>query len=138
MTPQQIVLVQQSFAKVEPIADTAASLFYQRLFEIDPSALPLFRGGNMEQQGRRLMQMIAVAVKGLNQLDDLVPAVQALGRRHAGYGVLPQHYSTVGAALLWTLGQGLGPAFTPEVETAWVETYGLLSTVMQEAIAKDR
>lgn len=136
MTPQQIALVQQSFAKVEPIADTAARLFYQRLFETDPSAIPLFRG-DMEQQGRRLMQMIGVAVKGLNRLDEIVSAVQALGRRHRGYGVKAAHYQSVGAALLWTLGQGLGPDFTPEVEAAWAETYGLLATVMQEAAASD-
>lgn len=134
MAPQQIALVQQSFAKVEPIADTAARLFYQRLFETDPSAIPLFRG-DMQQQGKKLMQMIGVAVKGLNRLDDIVPAVQALGRRHQGYGVKGHHYHSVGAALLWTLGQGLGPDFTPEVEAAWSETYGLLATVMQEAAA---
>lgn len=134
MNPQQIALVQTSFAKVEPIADVAAELFYQRLFAIDPTALPLFRG-NMEQQGKRLMQMIGVAVKSLHKLDDIVGPVQALGRRHAGYGVLPGHYESVGAALLWTLGQGLGSDFTPEVEAAWAATYGLLATVMQEAAA---
>ena len=136
MTPQQIALVQESFAKVEPIADTAAHLFYQRLFETDPSAAPLFRG-DMVQQGRRLMQMIGVAVKGLNRLDEIVPAVQAMGRRHRGYGVKASHYQSVGAALLWTLGQGLGDAFTPEVKAAWTETYGLRASVMQEAAASE-
>lgn len=136
MTPQQIALVQESFAKVEPIADTAAHLFYQRLFETDPSAAPLFRG-DMVQQGKRLMQMIGVAVKGLNRLDEIVPAVQAMGRRHRGYGVKASHYQSVGAALLWTLGQGLGDAFTPEVKAAWTETYGLLASVMQEAAASE-
>lgn len=134
MSPHQITLVQQSYAKVVPIAAVAAELFYKRLFEIDPSAIPLFRG-DMQQQGQRLMQMIGIAVKGLDRLDEIVGAVQALGRRHAGYGVVPAHYGTVGAALLWTLGQGLGPDFTPEVEQAWAETYGLLSSVMQEAAA---
>ncbi len=134
MSPQQIALVQKSFAKVKPIADTAARLFYQRLFEIDPSAIPLFRG-DMQQQGRRLMQMIEIAVHGLDRLDDIVAAVQALGRRHAGYGVVPAQYASVGAALLWTLGQGLGEDFTPEVEQAWSETYGLLAGVMQDAAA---
>ena len=136
MTPQQIALVQQSFAKVEPIADTAARLFYQRLFEIDASAIPLFRG-DMQQQGQRLMQMIGLAVKGLSRLDEIVSAIQALGRRHRGYGVQAAHYASVGAALLWTLGKGLGADFTPEVEAAWTETYRLLATVMQEAAASD-
>ncbi len=132
MTPAQIALVQQTFDQVKPIADVAAGLFYNRLFELDPSLRPMFRG-DMQEQGRKLMQMLAVAVAGLTRLDTLVPAVEALGRRHVGYGVRDEHYATVGAALLWTLGQGLGDAFTPEVEAAWATAYGLLSHVMQNA-----
>jgi hemoglobin-like flavoprotein len=132
MTPTQIALVQQTFEQVKPIADTAADLFYNRLFELDPSLRPMFRG-DMKEQGRKLMQMLSVAVAGLTRLDDLVPAVEALGRRHQGYGVRDEHYATVGSALLWTLGQGLGSGFTPDVETAWASAYGLLSSVMQNA-----
>jgi hemoglobin-like flavoprotein len=132
MTPTQIALVQQTFEQVKPIADTAADLFYNRLFELDPSLRPMFRG-DMKEQGRKLMQMLSVAVAGLTRLDDLVPAVEALGRRHQGYGVRDEHYATVGSALLWTLGQGLGAGFTPDVETAWASAYGLLSRVMQNA-----
>lgn len=132
MTPAQIALVQQTFDQVKPIAGVAAGLFYNRLFELDPALRPMFRG-DMEEQGRKLMQMLSVAVAGLTRLDTLVPAVEALGRRHAGYGVKDEHYATVGAALLWTLGQGLGEAFTPEVEAAWATAYGLLSHVMQHA-----
>lgn len=129
MTPEKITLVQESFAKVEPIADKAASLFYTKLFELDPSVKPLFKS-NMEEQGEKLMKMIGIAVRGLTRLESIVPAVQDLGKRHVDYGVKPEHYDTVGAALLWTLEQGLGDDFTPECKTAWTDTYTLLSTTM--------
>ena len=104
MNTEQIALVQDSFSHVLPIADTAANLFYTRLFELDPALRPLFRG-DMQEQGRKLMAMLRLAVNGLNRLDTLVPAVQDLGRRHVGYKVEAAHYDTVGAALLWTLAQ---------------------------------
>lgn len=136
ITLAQKALVQESFAQVAAIAETAAALFYARLFELDPSLRPLFRG-DLREQGRKLMQMIAVAVRGLDRLDAIVPAVQALGRRHAGYGVADEHYDTVGAALLWTLEQGLGPeTFTPDVREAWASVYRLLATTMKEAAAQ--
>jgi hemoglobin-like flavoprotein len=134
MTPESKRLVQESWARVEPIADTAAGLFYDRLFEIDPALRPLFRG-DLREQGKKLMQMLTVVVRGLNRLDQLVPAVEALGRRHAGYCVTDAHYDTVAAALLWTLGAGLGDAFTPAVRDAWTEAYTLLATVMKRAAA---
>jgi len=134
MTPESKALVQESWTLVEPIADTAAALFYGRLFELDPSLRPMFRG-DMKEQGKKLMQMITVVVRGLNGLDDLVPAIESLGRRHTGYGVRDSHYGTVAAALLWTLEQGLGAAFTPAVKAAWVEAYTLLATVMKRAAA---
>ena len=109
MTPEANKRVQDSFAKVVPIADQAAALFYQNLFTKDPSLKSLFKG-DMVEQGKKLMQMIAAAVRGLDRLDTLVPVVRDLGRRHVKYGVLPGHYDTVGAALLQTLEQGLGPA----------------------------
>jgi hemoglobin-like flavoprotein len=132
LTPEQKRLVQETFATIAPIADDAAALFYRRLFEIDPPVERMFRG-DMAEQRKRLMQMIAVAVRGLDRLDQLVPAVQDLGRCHAGYGVEDRHYDTVGAALLWTLEKGLGAAFTPEVRGAWTAVYGILSTTMQTA-----
>jgi hemoglobin-like flavoprotein len=135
MNAEQKVLVQESFAKVLPISETAADLFYNRLFELDPSLRPLFKG-DMKDQGRKLMDMINVAVKGLDDLDKIVPAVQALGQRHGGYGVKDKDYDTVATALLWTLEQGLGKDFTPEVKAAWVEVYLLLSGVMKDASAK--
>ncbi|GIX27444.1 MAG: hemoglobin [Burkholderiales bacterium] len=134
MTPQQIALVQSTWSKVVPIQEQAARLFYDKLFEMDPSLRPLFKG-DMVEQGRKLMAMINTAVNGLTRLNEIVPAVQALGRRHVGYGVKEAHYETVGAALLWTLEQGLGPSFTPEVRQAWATAYGLLAGVMKEAAA---
>jgi hemoglobin-like flavoprotein len=126
-------LVQESWMQVEPIADTAATLFYDRLFALDPALRPLFRSTDFGEQKKKLMQTLAVAVRGLDKLDQLTPALEALGRRHAGYRVKDEHYATVAQALLWTLEQGLGPAFTPEVRDAWTETYLLVASVMQRA-----
>ena len=132
VTNTQKVLVQESFAAVMPIADDAAALFYRRLFELDPSLERMFKG-DMTEQRRKLMQMLTAAVKGLDRLDQLVPVVEDLGRRHAGYGVADAHYDTVGAALLWTLEKGLGRAFTHEVKDAWIAVYGLLAGTMKNA-----
>jgi hemoglobin-like flavoprotein len=132
ITATQKALVQNSFASVATIADDAAVLFYQRLFELDPSLRPMFRG-DMAEQRKKLMQMITAAVKGLDRLEQLVPVVQDLGRRHTRYGVAESHYDTVGAALLWTLEAGLGRAFTSEVKEAWTAVYGLLATTMKDA-----
>ena len=137
MTPTDIGLIRESWTSVEPIADTAARLFYGRLFELDPAIERLFRRTDMDAQRKVLMQTLTVVVKSLDKLDQIVPAVQALGRRHAGYGVREEHYGTVGEALLWTLEQGLGDAFTPEVRAAWATAYGTLATVMVEAAAAD-
>ena len=135
LSAQEIALVQGSFEQVLPIADTAAALFYGRLFELDPSLRALFRN-DMVAQGRALMGMIKVAVAGLTRLDQIVPAVQVLGRRHGGYGVRDEHYATVASALLWTLERGLGEAFTPETRAAWVKVYTLLAETMQQAAAE--
>ena len=135
MTPEQKTLVQESFGKVAPIADQAAALFYRRLFELDPGVKPLFKT-DLDEQGRKLMQMIATAVNGLDDLEALVPAVQDLGRRHVAYGVKDEHYETVGTALIWTLEQGLGEDFTPETQAAWVTGYGVLATTMKDAAAE--
>src|SRR4029450_13510525 len=118
MTPQQVALVGDSFAKVVPIREQAAALFYERLFAIDPSTRPLFRG-DMKSQGAKLMAAIAAVVKSLDRIDTLLDDLRALARRHDAYGVRAEHYASVGAALLWTLEQGLGFVFTPEVRVAW-------------------
>jgi hemoglobin-like flavoprotein len=133
VTPNQIDLIRESWAKVEPIADTAAGLFYGRLFELDPTIRPLFAHADIAKQGKVLMQTLTVVVKSLDKLDTIVPAVQALGRRHAGYGVRAGDYETVGSALLWTLEQGLGPAFDDDTREAWTVAYQTLASVMLEA-----
>ena len=115
-----------------PVAETAAQMFYGRLFFLDPSLRPLFRG-DLREQGRKVMAMISFTVNGLTRLHELLPTVKALGRRHAGYGVRPEHYYTVGAALLWTLEQGLGAQFTADTSEAWVAAYSVLADTMRDA-----
>ena len=132
MTPEQITLVKNSWAKVIPIRDQAATLFYGRLFSLDPPLQKLF-SGDMAEQGQKLMVTISTVVASLDKLELILPVVQDLGRRHVGYGVNDADYDNVGAALLWTLEQGLGEAFTAEVKQAWTEAYGLLATAMIDA-----
>jgi hemoglobin-like flavoprotein len=131
MTTNEKSLVKETFAKVVPISDRAAALFYGRLFELDPSLRSLFPT-DIREQGKKLMQMLGYCVGKLDALDELVPAVKELGRKHAGYGAEEEDYATVGGALLWTLEQGLGAAFTPEVKTAWTAVYELLAATMLE------
>src|SRR5688500_1109658 len=132
MTPRRIALVQTSFERLRPILEPAAMMFYDRLFVLDPSLRGMFRRSR-EAQAQKLAQALAVVVKGLEHPTQLRGAIEALGRRHAGYGVRDHHYTTVGEALLWTLEQGLGDAWTAEVRAAWVDAYGWLSFVMREA-----
>lgn len=135
MTPEMIRLVRTSFADVVPLGDAAASLFYDRLFTLEPSLRRLFPD-DLQQQKRSLMATLQFAVESLDRLDQLVPIVEQLGGRHARYGVQPAHYPVVGSALLWTLEQGLGPAFTPAVRHAWTNVYELLATTMQAAAGR--
>lgn len=135
MNNHQIGLVRESFTKVEPIADAAGELFYSRLFELDESLRSLF-SSDIKPQSKRLMDVLGTAVHHLHDLDTLVPVVQKLGHRHRAYGVEPEHFETVGEALLWTLEQGLGEHYTPEVADAWSTAYSLLAGVMQEAASR--
>ena len=134
MTPKQVKLVQTTWAKIVPIEAHAATLFYNRLFTADPKLQSLFKR-DMSEQKRKLMTMIGLAVNGLAHLDSLIPAVRDLGRRHAEYGVQSTDYNTVGSALLWTLEQGLGGEFTPEVKDSWIAAYTILATTMQQGAA---
>ncbi|WP_295844614.1 globin family protein [Tardiphaga sp.] len=129
MTPEKIELVQQSFAKVAPIADQAAVLFYDRLFEIAPEVKPMFHG-DMAEQRRKLMATLGVVVTGLTRLEAILPAASALAKRHVSYGVRDEHYPLVGSALLWTLEKGLGEAWNPELADAWTTAYSTLSSYM--------
>ncbi len=132
MTPEQVKLVQESFKLVAPIADTAADIFYDRLFATAPQVRAMFPQ-DMKDQKKKLMQMIGTAVANLHQVDKIADAVAKLGARHVKYGVKDEHYDIVGAALLFTLKQGLGDKFTPDIESAWTATYGLLAGVMKDA-----
>jgi hemoglobin-like flavoprotein len=132
VTSAQKRLVQESFARIAPVADDAAALFYRRLFQLDPMLKLMFRG-DMAEQRKKLMQMLTAAVKGLDHLEQLAPVLQDLGRRHVVYGVADAHYDMVGQALLWTLEKALGRDFTPELRHAWTTVYTLVATTMQDA-----
>lgn len=129
MNPAQINLVQESFAKVAPISEQAATLFYDRLFEVAPAVKVMFPA-DMTEQRRKLMATLAVVVNGLSNLDSVLPAASALAKRHVSYGAGPEHYPVVGGALLWTLEKGLGEAWTADVADAWTAAYGTLSGYM--------
>jgi hemoglobin-like flavoprotein len=131
MNPSQIKLVQDSFAKVAPISEQAALLFYGRLFEVAPSVRAMFPD-DMSEQRKKLMATLAVVVGGLSNLEAVLPAASALAKRHVNYGAKPEHYPVVGGALLWTLEKGLGDAWTSEVADAWTAAYGTLSGYMIE------
>lgn len=135
MTPKQVQLVQETFAEIVPAAEQAAALFYERLFTLDPSVRPLFRS-NLKGQGKKLMAALALVVQGLDRPEQIVAAVRHLGARHVGYGVQAQDYDTVGEALLWSLGEGLGERFTEEVAAAWRAAYRILADLMLEAAAE--
>ena len=131
MTPEQARLVTTSWSSVASIADSAIEQFYNRLFEIDPSARGLFRATNMPEQRRKVIEALSLALQSLDDLDALTPTLEDLGRRHQRYGVTAAHYDSVGQALLWTLEQGLGAAWTPAMAAAWTELFGQLSSAMK-------
>ena len=133
MIPAEQELIRSSWPAVEPIADDAAKLFYARLFRLDPRAAALFRYADMEKQRMVLIQTLRVVVRNIDRLDQIIPEVEALGRRHAGYGVRAEQYSTVGSALLWTLERGLGDEFTDAMAHAWADAYRRVSSAMVEA-----
>ncbi|MDH3700377.1 MAG: globin domain-containing protein [Alphaproteobacteria bacterium] len=136
MSPEQKALVQETWQHVVPIADTAAILFYDRLFEIDPKTRDLFHGVDLARQGTKLTQAIDMVVGALDRLDELAPVVADLGRRHAGYGVTDAHYDAVGAALIWTLEKGLGDGWSDDARDAWSAAYAVLAGIMQSAAAE--
>jgi hemoglobin-like flavoprotein len=134
MKAERIYLVKKTFEQVRPMGTLATELFYSRLFQLDPSLRPMFKG-DAKAQAAKLMAALTLVVNGLERPETILPALQNLGRRHAGYGVRDEHYYTVGEALLWTLRQALGSEFTPEVKAAWTEAYYLMAGVMKDASA---
>ena len=135
MTPVEIKLIQDSWAKVLPIAETAAELFYGKLFELDPEVRSMFKG-DMKQQGKKLMSVLNTAVNTLNNVESIVPALQTMGKRHVDYGVKDKDYDTVGEALIWTLGAGLEDDFTDDTKAAWIAVYTLVANTMKDAAAE--
>ena len=133
MNDTQSALIQDSFAKVVPIKDTAAEIFYADLFETAPEVKAYFANTDMSEQGSKLMATLGVVVNGLRDLDKIVPVAQGLAVKHVDYGVKAEDYDKVGASLLRTLEKGLGEAFTPDVKEAWTTAYGTLSSVMKDA-----
>ncbi|HEY8877597.1 MAG TPA: globin family protein [Roseateles sp.] len=137
MTPQQIHLIRSSFEPLKPLAASVAEAFYAQLFARDPALRALFRGGDMGEQGARLMQMLSAAIELLDRPNSLTPVLHKLGQRHAGYGVVEAHYASVGAALLDTLSAGLGDGFTAEVREAWTTMYGHVARTMQQGASSE-
>lgn len=137
MTPHQQDLIRSTWSQVAPISDAAARIFYDRLFALDPGIAQMFAFTDMAAQRKNLMQTLAVVVKSIDDLATIVPAVEAMGRRHASYGVHPSQYATVGTALLDTLAVGLGDAFTPDARAAWCEAFETLASVMLAAAAAE-
>jgi len=136
MNPSQVKLVRESFAKVAPISEQAAVIFYDRLFEVAPAVKAMFPA-DMTEQRKKLIGVLAAVVNGLTNLESILPAASALAKRHVSYGAKPEHYPVVGGALLWTLEKGLGEAWTPAVAAAWTAAYGTLSSFMiSEAYGK--
>jgi hemoglobin-like flavoprotein len=127
MLEQHRVLVKQTFRKIIPVSESTVKAFYDRLFELDPSLRPLFRG-DMKEQRLKFIQMLAVIVGGMDKLDEVLPAIVALGKRHKSYGVPASSYPVVGEALLWSIERSLGTEFTPDVREAWQALYGILAT----------
>lgn len=137
MDAEQAALVQETFEQIQPIAGAVTDLFYKQLFKLDPSTRALFRG-DMQQQQRKFIDMLGTILRQLNQIDEVIPEIEEMGRRHMHYGVQSKHYAMVGVALLGALRQGLGERFTPEVEVAWARTYALLADTMEQAAIRER
>jgi hemoglobin-like flavoprotein len=135
MTQQERQLVRDSFQEIGDMAGPLSLLFYGRLFELDPSLRPMFHG-DIARQGRKLMDMIGAVVEHIDELETLTPVLHAMGQRHAAYGVIPAHYDIVETALLWALGQALGPEFDRDVKAAWRAVIGKVSTGMKEGAAQ--
>jgi len=136
MTPQQETLIRKTWHKVTPIADTAAKLFYDRLFDIAPAARGLFHGTDMAAQRRAVIEALTFVVKELDRPEALLPVLRDLGRRHAAYGVRDMHFEAVGAALLWTLAQGLDTDWSPKAEAAWTEAFGIVAAAMRNGASQ--
>ena len=135
MTPEQKQLIRESFPAIREMAGPVSLLFYGRLFALDPALRPMFRQ-DIELQGRKLMDMLTAVVDNLEHFEGLAPTLRALGQKHAGYGVRPEHYQTVARALMWALGQALDTRFYPELRSAWLAIIEAVSLSMKKGAAE--
>ena len=135
MTPEQKQLIRESFPAIREMAGPVSLLFYGRLFALEPALRPMFRQ-DIELQGRKLMDMLTAVVDNLDHFEGLAPTLRALGQKHAGYGVRPEHYQTVARALMWALGQALDTQFYPELRTAWLAIIEAVSLSMKKGAAE--
>ena len=136
MSPEQVKLIRAAWPVVESDSARLAESFYAHLFEIDSSAANLFAGVDMAGQREKWRLTIAAVVHALDAPDRLLASLGAVAKRHASYGVESRHFDSVGDALLWAFADALGDEFTPELRTAWAETYSLISSVMKRAITR--
>ena len=138
MRPESEKLIRETWKQLEPVSDTMVTAFYARLFASNPAAAALFSNTNMTEQRKKFSKMLAEIVRAIDNPDVLISEVAASGRRHVHYGVIDRDYEDVGAALVWAIGETLGPAFTPEVNAAWREAYALLAAVMRRAAKREQ
>jgi len=136
MTPRQIQLVRDTFPSLIEMPGAAAQLFYGRLFQQNPGLRPMFRG-DIRVQGVKLMDMLQSMVENLESFDSRIPALQALGQRHAGYGVKPEHYAMVLDSFLWMMAKALDREFTPEVRAAWTELMTKVAGAMTSQLPEE-
>ena len=135
MSPEQKKLVQQTWHQVAPASEIVSALFYDRLFDLDPEFRALFRNVDMERQREKLILALSSVILHLDDIEAYLPEIEALGRRHASYGVSEAHYESVGRALLSTLKSGLGEAWTEDVRAAWTAAYAAIAGVMRRGAA---
>jgi hemoglobin-like flavoprotein len=136
VSPDQVHLIRKSFAELSYHNHVAALVFYRRLFQLDPELRPLFTG-DIEEQSRKLMDMLGALIAMLERPVGLEIELRAMGARHAGYGVKDPHYATVGAALIDMLAETLGEKFTPEMRDAWLALYGAVESTMKAGAAEN-
>ncbi|MEO0819869.1 MAG: globin domain-containing protein [Pseudomonadota bacterium] len=133
LPPQTIRALRESWERVEREPDRAAALFYERLFALDPATAPFFAETEMEGQRAKFIATLRSVVEALDEMSDVQPLLRELGVQHAGYGVRPEHYDSVGSALIWSIERLMGPDCTPEIRAAWTLAYALVAGAMRAA-----
>jgi hemoglobin-like flavoprotein len=127
-----MLAVKMSWSYVKKDADEAGTLFYRKLFQLDPSLRQLFKH-DIDAQATKLTDMVTYIIARLQHMDDVERVITALATRHVQYGTKPEHYQTVGQALFWTLETVLGERWDDETRAAWTEMYTLVATTMINA-----